>query len=84
MVCASKGITWVLVGEQGKEVGRLLCVHVCKRGFGSTCEEKCKIHTGGYIFKTKSIELPNQKKKKRKENGHLSFRTKINDNRYLL
>ena len=26
---------------------------------------KCKIHTGGYIFKTKSIELPNQKKKKK-------------------
>ena len=47
---------------------------------------KCKTHTGGYIFKTKSIELPNQKKKKKKgkENGHLSFRTKINDNRYLL
>lgn len=35
------------------------------------------------LFKTKSIELPNQNKKERK-NGHLSFRTKINDNRYLL
>lgn len=51
-----------LVGEQGNEVGRLLCVHVCKRGFGSTCEEKCK-YIQVDILKTKSIELPNQKRK---------------------
>lgn len=57
-----------MVGEQEKEV-EITCVHVCKRGFGTTCKESVKYIKVDILFKTKSTEIPNQKK--RKENGPL-------------
>lgn len=56
------------MGEQEKEV-EITCVHVCKRGFGTTCKESVKYIKVDILFKTKSTEIPNQKK--RKENGPL-------------
>lgn len=53
----------VLVGEQGNEVGRLLCVHVCKRDLAAHVKKSVKYIQVDILFKTKSIELPNQNKK---------------------
>lgn len=36
--------------EQGKEVEKLLRVHMYQRVFCGTCKEKCETHTDTYTF----------------------------------